>query len=159
MNMTFPPNITKISERPRGIFISYSRGDDFDKAIQAHGAIEALLSVRGHRQVAPPRHPPPDGLKTAAQAAAKLGCSIKTLNAHVSSGALKYVAIGHGKKRLRKMFADADLNEFITNQTRKESPCLSDATHARRSTRTTSKSTVVAFSDLRRRPPGGKRKP
>src|SRR6516165_9920076 len=131
MNMTFPPNITKISERPRGIFISYSRGDDFDKAIQAHGAIEALLSVRKHRQVAPPRHPPPDGLKTAAQAAAKLGCSIKTLNAHVSSGALKYVSIGHGKKRPRRMFTDADLDEFVVNQTRQENPCPSTADHAR----------------------------
>src|SRR5262245_66412289 len=42
-----------------------------------------------------PRQPPADGLKTAAQAAARLGCSIKTLNGHVASGALKYVALGH----------------------------------------------------------------
>src|SRR5262245_38926120 len=96
-----------------------------------------------------PRQSPPDGLKTAAQAAAKLGISIKTLNGHVASGALKYVAIGHGKRRARKMFTDADLNEFIANQTRKEPPCLSDATRGRRFTRTTSRSTVVAFSALR----------
>jgi hypothetical protein len=32
-----------------------------------------------------PRQPPPDGLKTAAQAAAKLNCSIKTLNSHIAS--------------------------------------------------------------------------
>ena len=46
-----------------------------------------------------PRLSPPDGLKSAAQAAAKLGCSVKTLNGHVASGALKYIALGHGKKR------------------------------------------------------------
>ena len=158
MNMTFPPNITKISERPRGIFISYSRGDDFDKAIQAHGAIEALLSVRGHRQVAPPRHPPPDGLKTAAQAAAKLGCSIKTLNAHVSSGALKYVSIGHGKRRTRKMFADSDLNEFIATQTRQENPCPSTADHARRTGTSISGAEVIDFRNPRRPPTSVKRK-
>src|SRR5262249_54975239 len=43
-----------------------------------------------------PRQSPPDALKTAAQAAAKLGCSIKTLNGHIASGALRYVIIGHG---------------------------------------------------------------
>src|SRR5262245_4967843 len=59
-----------------------------------------------------PRLPPSDGLKSAAQAAAKLGCSIKTLNGHVASGALKYVALGHGRRRQRRMFADADLDEF-----------------------------------------------
>src|SRR2546430_15506855 len=52
---------------------------------------------------------PPDGLKTAAQAAARLGCSVKTLNGHVASGALRYVIIGHGTKRPRRMFTDADL--------------------------------------------------
>src|SRR4051794_10569450 len=39
---------------------------------------------------------PPGGLRTPAEAAAKLGCSIKTLNGHVAAGALKYVIIGHG---------------------------------------------------------------
>src|SRR5262245_47889561 len=112
-------------------------------------------------QVAPrkPRESSPDGLKTAAQAAAKLNCSIKTLNGHVASGALKYVAIGHGKRRARKMFTDTDLNEFITNQTRKDSPCPSDAIHAPRSTATTFRSNVTAFSDLRRRRLGAKPKP
>src|SRR5262245_9067841 len=57
-----------------------------------------------------PRQSPPDALKTAAQAAAKLGCSIKTLNGHIASGALRYVIIGHGTKRPRKMLHDADLD-------------------------------------------------
>src|SRR5262249_13582500 len=49
-----------------------------------------------------PRADVPDGLKTAAQAATKLGCSIKTLNGYVETGALKYVALGHGRKRRRR---------------------------------------------------------
>src|SRR5215831_12018935 len=97
------------------------------------------------------RPSPPDGLKTAAQAAARLGCSIKTLNGHVASGALKFVAIGHGKRRTRKMFADPDLNEFIANQTRKVTPCPSAATRARRSGSTDSKSEIVSFSEVQRR--------
>ena len=56
--------------------------------------------------------PVPGGLLTAAEAAAKLGCSIKTLNGHVAAGALKYVTIGHGTKRPRKMFTDADLERI-----------------------------------------------
>src|SRR5262249_60011008 len=36
-----------------------------------------------------PRQPVPGGLLTAAQAAAKLNCSIKTLNAHVAAGDLR----------------------------------------------------------------------
>ena len=61
---------------------------------------------------------PLDGLRTPAEAAAKLRCSIKTLNGHVAAGVLKYVSIGHGTKRPRKMFTDADLDTFIAAQTR-----------------------------------------
>ena len=70
----------------------------------------------------PPRQSSPDGLKTAAQAAAKLNCSIKTLNGHVASGALRCVDVGRGKKRRRPRFTDADLDAFIANQPRKVTP-------------------------------------
>src|SRR5262249_12677092 len=106
-----------------------------------------------------PRLPPPDGLKSAAQAAAKLGCSIKTLNGHVASGALKYVALGHGKRRTRRMFTDADINQFVEAQSKKDIPCPSDATRAPRSGSTISKSTVVAFSARPRKPTSAKPKP
>src|SRR5262245_32812834 len=66
-----------------------------------------------------PRTSVPGGLLTAAQAAAKLGISVKTLNGYVELGALKYIPLGHGKQRQRRMFTDAALNEFITVQTRK----------------------------------------
>jgi Helix-turn-helix domain len=99
---------------------------------------------------------PPDGLLTASEAAAKLGCSVKTLNGHVAAGVLKYVSIGHGRKRPRKMFSDADLNQFIADQTRKDAPCPSDVTRAPPTGNTIFKSEVVAFSARRSVRPGGK---
>src|SRR5262249_23445010 len=94
------------------------------------------------------RHRPPGGLLTAPQAAAKLGCSIKTLNGHVASGALRYVIIGHGTKRPRKRFTDPDLDVFIEAQTRKDAPCPSTRTEtaARRSGTSTSKCEVIGFT-------------
>jgi hypothetical protein len=97
------------------------------------------------------RHPPPGGLLTAPQAAAKLGCSIKTLNGHVASGALRYVIIGHGTKRPRKRFTDPDLDVFIEAQTRKDAPCPSTRTEtaARRISTSTSKCEVIGFTARR----------
>jgi hypothetical protein len=97
--------------------------------------------------------PPPDGLRTPVEAARRLRFSRKTLDGHVASGALRYVAIGHGKKRTRRMFTDADLDEFITNQTRKDSPCPSTRTGtvARRSGTSTSKCEVIGFTALQKR--------
>src|SRR6516164_2399569 len=66
---------------------------------------EAYRAERQSRASRKPRVRPPDGLRTKAAAAAKLGCSIKTLNGHVDAGELRYVVIGHGKKRVRRMFA------------------------------------------------------
>jgi hypothetical protein len=101
---------------------------------------------------------PPDGLRTRAEAAAKLRISVKTLDEHVASGALRYVALGHGKTRPRRMFTDADLDEFISNQTRRDFPCLSIARGARRSGNSTSGSGVIAFTGLRRPRPSAKPK-
>jgi hypothetical protein len=114
--------------------------------------------IKRRRRQRPLRPPVPGGLLTAVQAAAKLSCSVKTLNGHVAGGALKYVTVGHGTKRLRKMFTDADLNQFIADQTREAPPCPFDATRARRSGNTISKSEVVAFSALQRRRRGAKPK-
>jgi hypothetical protein len=93
----------------------------------------------------------PDGLITKAEAAAKLGCSIKTLKGYVHAGALKYVALGHGKRRQRRMFTEADLNEFIATQSRKDVPCPSirTGTAARRTGISTSRSEVIGFMDRR----------
>jgi hypothetical protein len=98
------------------------------------------------------------GLLTAAQAAAKLNCSIKTLNGHVKAGGLKYVAIGHGTKRPRRMFTDADLDRFVVVQTREAPPCPSTASRVRRSGTLTSSGGVVAFTARPKSPPGGRPK-
>ena len=89
---------------------------------------------------------PPDGLLTASEAAAKLRCSIKTLNGHVDAGDLKYVIIGHGTKRPRKMFTDPDLDQFIAAQTREAPPCPSTAPRARVTGTSTSGTKVIAFT-------------
>lgn len=101
---------------------------------------------------------PPDGLRTRTEAAAKLGCSLKTLDAHVASGALRYVALGHGRKRMWRMFADADLDQFIANQTRKDVPCPSIASRARHTGTSNSESKIIAFTAAPKPRPGAKPK-
>jgi hypothetical protein len=101
----------------------------------------------------------PSGLKTRSEAAAKLGCSEKTLDGHVEAGTLRYVAIGHGTKRQRKMFTDADLDAFIEAQTRKDVPCPSIASPARRSGISISSAEVIGFSARRSARLAEKRKP
>ena len=90
---------------------------------------------------------PPGGLLTQAEAAAKLGISIKTLNAHVVAGDLRYVIIGHGRKRMRRMFTAADIDTFIANQTRKDVPCPSTSpkTAARHTGTSISSGVVIGF--------------
>src|SRR5262245_49878176 len=149
--MTQSPDITYIPIAPR-FFLAHSRGDRLTW-------LPKLPDGERRQKVKPPVAAPPDGLRTPAEAARKLGCSIKTLNGHVAAGALKYVAIGHGKRRKRKMFTDADLDEFIQAQTRKDPPCPSDAIRARRSGSTDSKSEIVSFSEARRKRRAAKPKP
>ena len=118
----------------------------------------SLPPLRPRSRRRQPRPPVPGGLLTAAQAAAKLNCSIKTLNGHVKAGGPKYVTIGRGTKRPRRMFTDADLNQFIADQTREAPPCPSSVTSARHTGAMTSKSKVIAFSAVPRPRPGAKRK-
>jgi excisionase family DNA binding protein len=103
--------------------------------------------------------PPVNALRTPREAAARLRCSVKTLHEHVAAGRLRYVAIGQGRKRPRKMFTDSDLDAFIENSTRKEVNCLSTRTTSGPvSTATISKSTVIAFSARPKRQPNVKPK-
>src|SRR5262249_17096233 len=107
--MTRPPNITDGFD----IDVQVMRPLDLD-------ALESWAQRAGLGPINPTRKPrvrPPDCLRTKAEAAARLCCSKKTLNGHVASGALRYVSMGHGRKRRRMMFTDADLDEFIANQT------------------------------------------
>jgi hypothetical protein len=98
-------------------------------------------------------------LHTPAEIAARLRMSRKTLAEHVRSGALRYVSVGHGTKRPRKMFTDADVDEFIERQTRREVPCPSTNRKARRSTTSTFSGEVLAFTALRNERIAAKPKP
>jgi hypothetical protein len=101
----------------------------------------------------------PDRLLTQREAAARIGIAEKTLRGHVDSGALRYVLIGHGTKRPRKMFAASDLQEFIANQTRKDAPVWqSSKTKVRHSGDTTSRSEIIGFTARRSARPSAKRK-
>jgi hypothetical protein len=128
--------------------------------------LEAALLKRPSPNPAPakprrqrkPRLAPPDGLRTAEQAAARLGCSVKTLAGHVSTGAIGYVITGHGSKRPRRMFTDADLNAFIAAQTRKDAPCPLPASRARHTGISNSRCEVIDFAAPRKPPTGAKRK-
>ena len=117
---------------------------------QSYYAARIAAVLRGEPTRANPP-PPPDGLLTPAEAARKLRCSIKTLNAHVAAGDLCYVIIGKGTKRPRRMYAAADLDAFIANQTRKDVPCPSTSpkTAAHRISTTTSKCEVIGFTARR----------
>lgn len=84
-----------------------------------------------------------------AEVARRLGCSPRTLAEHMRTGALKYVNIGCGRKRQRRMFTEADVAAFIERQTRRDVPCQSTSPRARRSITSTSSSGVCDFLALR----------
>jgi|GEM_PF-4255169 len=66
--------------------------------------------------------PPSDTLRTPKYAAARLGCSPKMLTAYVRTGTIRYIEVGQGVKRPRRMFTDAYLDEFIAHQTKRATP-------------------------------------
>src|SRR5439155_18085640 len=102
----------------------------------------------------------PDGLRTPREAAAKLRCSTKMLQGHVTSGALRYIQTGLGTRRPRRMFTDADLAAFVANQTRKDSPaCPSTKVRIRPTTSSTSNGEVIAFTARPNARLNAKRKP
>jgi hypothetical protein len=103
---------------------------------------------------------PADGLKTPAQAARRLGVSIRTLRGLVtSSGDLCYVNVGRGKQREKIMFTDSDLNDLIASRTRqKAQECQSISPRARRSTTLISNAKVIAFTARRNGQIGAKPK-
>src|SRR5262245_18624885 len=117
--MTYlPPTIKDLRELAVAL-----RCEDLELAAFAHGmtprtyaearrkALAALSETdaapRGASNDAPrrprkPRIAAPGDLLAPAQAADKLGISIKTLNAHVAARELRCVIVGRGKKRLHR---------------------------------------------------------
>lgn len=90
-------------------------------------------------------------LLTPKEAAARLRCSVKTLRAHVRSGALGYIVTGRGKKRPGIAFDPSDLEAFTLRQRRMEAPCQSGETRVRATGNSTSSFEVIAFT-ARQRP-------
>lgn len=84
-------------------------------------------------------------LLTPAEVAARLRCSRKTLDAHVHAGDIRYVSIGHGKKRPRRMFTQADVEDFITRQTRRDVPVEPTRRVTRRTTASYSSDEPIGF--------------
>jgi excisionase family DNA binding protein len=93
------------------------------------------------------------------EAAKALNISVDTLRDHVAQGSIRYVQIGASKRRPRKAFTPGDLEEFITNQTRRSAAlCPSTKIRARHSGSMTSSAEVVAFAAQLRQETEGKRK-
>ena len=82
-------------------------------------------------------------------AAADLGISTKTLTGHADDGEIRYINVGRGKKKKRRMYTRPDLEEFKERRAQREVKCLSTGTRKARSTTTTSNSKVIAFTALR----------
>jgi Helix-turn-helix domain len=102
----------------------------------------------------------PTKLRTSREAAELLRCSLKTLKGYVETGAIRYVTIGHGARRPRRMFTDGDLDALIESQARKDAPeCPSSAIRARHISGSTSNGEVIAFSAQPRPKPAARRKP
>jgi len=62
------------------------------------------------------------GLLPLAELAVLLGIDRKTLREHVKAGNIRYIAIGSGVERVRKVFAPADVAEFLALRSRLECP-------------------------------------
>jgi excisionase family DNA binding protein len=142
-----------MSDPPKqdGVVNYQFRANDWTIGIEEGRAIERAARKQRARG--------PDDPLTMAEAAAKLGCSVKTLKGHIEAGRLRYFTTGHGSKRRRKMVTAAELNEFIAAQSRKDSsPCPSTKTRARRSGSSISRSAVIAFTARPNARPSGKRK-
>jgi len=97
-------------------------------------------------------------LRTPRSAANWLGVSVKTLRGLVQDGELRYVNVGRGKKNIRRMFADEDLQDFKKRRTTMDAPCQSIGTKTRHSTITTSSSAAIGFTARRALKTSEKRK-
>ena len=114
-----------------------------------------LPPKRRHRQ---PRPPVPDGLLTPAKPQRSSAARSKPSTVMLTRVMLKYVIIGHGTKRPRNMFTDADLDQFIAAQTRKDPPCPSTASRARHTGTSTSNAEVSLSRLDQSHHPAGSRK-
>ena len=89
-------------------------------------------------------------LRSPKDAARVLGVSVKTLSGFVQDGELRYINVSRsGKIKIRRMFADEDLEDFKQRRARREVPCQSTSTKTARTTTSISSSKVIGFTALR----------
>ncbi|WP_375165029.1 helix-turn-helix domain-containing protein [Rhizobium hidalgonense] len=98
-----------------------------------------------------------DQFVTIKEAARRLAISEKTLLRHVRLGRLEYVDLGTESREIRRFSID-QLEQFILTRRRKEIlPCPSISQMGVRTSITTSRSVVAAFTDLQNPRTAGKR--
>jgi hypothetical protein len=92
----------------------------------------------------------PARLLTPAEAADALRISVKTLRIHVESGDLPRIIVGGGAVKKHWAIDPADLNAFVLKrkETGGAAPCQSTSRRKAPITTMTSKSKVIAFSEL-----------
>ena len=88
-------------------------------------------------------------LRSPKETAAILGVSTKTVDGYVRDGELRYINVGRGTKKQRRMFTDEDIDDFIQGRGKRDVPCQSTSTKTARSITSTSGSRVLAFTALR----------
>jgi excisionase family DNA binding protein len=88
-------------------------------------------------------------LLTPEQAATRLNITEDHLRALVGEGVIGYINVGLGKKRPRRRFTEADIDDFIERRRERDTPCQSIEISARRTTSTTSGTTAFGFMAAR----------
>lgn len=93
----------------------------------------------------------PGALPDIVEAARRLNVTEEKIRTFVRAGALRFINVGHGTKRPRYRFTDADLQDFIDSRKQQDIPqCqFSKPQSPRRISGTTSSSTVIGFTALR----------
>lgn len=84
-------------------------------------------------------------LLTPEQAAARLTITEDHLRALVADGAIGYINVGLGKKRPRRRFTEADIDDFIERRRGREVPCQFIGTSVRRTTSSISSTGAIGF--------------
>jgi|SRR5215467_6831026 len=79
------------------------------------------------------------------EAAKRLNVSVDQLQGFVRDGELTYVNMGRGKKKIRRMFAESDISDFIERRRRRNTPPCSPRSKDHRTTLQNSNEAAINF--------------
>jgi hypothetical protein len=116
-----PPESGKIDLAAQSSGLDFNNSPDDDE-FAIHSGYDAEHALRAMLVPATPTPRAIGQLLTPNEAAHRLRICKKTLLAHVQAGDLRYIDVGLGKVKPRRMFAPADIIDFISRHTRKDSP-------------------------------------